>query len=138
MITIKGAAVIEALGEEVDWTFNPSGMNIYWNSNISPEGGLQFDGPADGDYAELSGCAEETFDAAVPLQAETLVTLYNSSDAGVVSVTVRDGDPVNFTFQNGDSEVTQSVIADNGSGFRLTNESTSSQVQINRIRVAVV
>ena len=134
MIQISGALAIEALGVEGDWDFNSLG-NVFWNESIPPVGGLVFDGPPEGEYAELTGCAEEAFNAAVPGSANCVVTLYNYSDAGTIAVSIKGGAPVDFEFENGGGEVTRAVEAGSGSGLRLTCGNTLTQTIINRIRV---
>jgi hypothetical protein len=136
MISFVIITRIDALGVATDWAFTPEG-NVFWNENVLPSGAIVFDGPPEGQSAELTGCAVAVLDACTPDDTDCEVTLFNPSDAGELSVTLKGGDPVSFVFPSGGSMVTHTVRSGTGSGLAIICEDALTQSHVNRIRIDV-
>lgn len=134
--SISAIVTIEAMGARSDWA-TASGSNVNWSDDVEPDGGLVFDGAPEGESASLQGCSAAALDAMIPEGSECRVLLVNPSDGGTINVTIRDGDPVAFTFPHGGSEIEHTVIAGPGSGVSLIAGDDSPQSHIGRVRIEV-
>lgn len=126
---------VSLLGVEADWAFSDT-VFVFWTPG--PPSAVSFDALGT-QTASLTGTALTAFDAAVSNSTACSVTLTNSvgSPAQTISVAMKGGTAVNFTFTDTPGEtVTQTVTSGAGSGFVLANVGAAA-VAIVRVQIAL-
>lgn len=103
-----GVKSVGLLGIETDWAFTGDGF-------FNAVGAIAFDEGTG--TASLTGAALTSFNAGVSNSTACDVTITSVFATGAISVSMKGGAPVTFTFDGSGDPVTEEVTSGTGSGF---------------------